>query len=110
MPKPVIFLGNSLAAVRSFPDGPRRETGFQLDRIQRGLEPDHWRAMPAIGFGVKEIRVADPAGAFRTIYVATVAGAVYVWHAFQKKTRATPAPVIATARRRYKELMREARQ
>lgn len=39
--KPVSFLGDSLDAVRSFPDRARREVGFQVDRVQRGLDPDH---------------------------------------------------------------------
>jgi predicted XRE-type DNA-binding protein len=45
--------------------------------------------MPSIGAGVREIRVRERAGAFRVIYVATFADAVYVLHAFQKKTRQT---------------------
>ena len=45
--------------------------------------------MPAIGAGVREIRVRERAGAFRVIYVVTLADVVYVLHAFQKKTRQT---------------------
>ncbi len=48
--------------------------------------------MPAIGKGVEEIRVSDDSGAYRVIYVAKRADAVYVLHAFQKKTQATPKP------------------
>ena len=73
--KPVVFLGGSVARLRAFPDGLRRDAGFQLDRVQRGLDPDDWKPMTSIGQGVREIRVRDPAGAFRVIYVATFAGA-----------------------------------
>ena len=87
--KPIAFLGGSLDDLRSFPSDARREAGYQLDRVQRGLDPDDWRSMPSIGAGVREIRVRERAGAFRVIYVATFADAVYVLHAFQKKTRQT---------------------
>src|ERR1700719_1480990 len=87
--KPIAFLGSSLDGLRGFPTDARRDSGYQLDRVQRGLDPDDWRSMPSIGAGVREIRVRERAGAFRVIYVATFADAVYVLHAFQKKTRHT---------------------
>ena len=45
--------------------------------------------MKSVGPGVREIRIRDTSGAFRVLYVATRADAVYVLHAFQKKTQAT---------------------
>jgi phage-related protein len=54
------------------------------------IGPDDWKPMPSIGAGVREIRVRDASGAFRTIYLATGIEAVYVLHCFQKKTRKTP--------------------
>jgi phage-related protein len=74
--KLVSFLGDSLDTIRSFPDGARRETGFQIDRVQRGLDPDDWKPMKTVGSGVREIRIRDAAGAFRVINIATVADAV----------------------------------
>lgn len=103
--KPVSFLGDSVAIIRSFPNGARREAGFQADRLQRGLEPDRWKPMKTIGPGVREIRVKDSTGAFRVIYIATLPDAVYVLHAFQKKTQATPKRDLELARKRYLELM-----
>ena len=82
--KPVEFLGDSLDRLRAFPQGPRRDAGFQLDRVQRGLDPDDWKPMKSVGQGVREIRVRDESGAFRAIYLATLPDAVYVLHAFQK--------------------------
>jgi phage-related protein/predicted XRE-type DNA-binding protein len=87
--RPVVFLGDSLGRLRALPQRARRDTGFQLDRVQRGLEPDDWKPMTTIGPGVKEIRVRNASGAFRVTYVASFAEAVYVLHAFQKKTRRT---------------------
>jgi phage-related protein len=106
--KPVEFLGDSLDCLRAFPDGARRDAGFQLDRVQRGLEPDDWKPMTAIGPGVREIRVRDASGAFRVIYVASFSEAVYVLHAFQKKTQRTPQRDLKLAQMRLKELKRGA--
>jgi phage-related protein len=63
--------------------------------------------MSTVGSGVREIRIRDEAGAFRVIYVATFAEAVYVLHCFQKKTQQTRKQDIELAQRRYKELTRE---
>ncbi len=63
--------------------------------------------MPDVGTGAYEIRVRDEAGAFRVIYVAKFNDAVYVLHAFQKKTRATAKTDIDLAARRYKFIAEE---
>ena len=85
----------------------RREAGFQLDHVQCGLNPDDWKPMKTIGPGVREIRIKDKVGAFRVIYVATFADAVYVLHAFQKKTQATSLQDIRLAALRFRELTEE---
>lgn len=97
------FVGSSQADLRDFPE---RKAGFQLDRVQRGLEPDDWKPMVTIGSGVREIRVKEASGAFRLIYVATFAEAVFVLHAFQKKTQRAPMRDIELATARFKELAR----
>ena len=103
--KPIAFLGGSLDDLRGFPADARREAGYQLDRVQRGLDPDDWRPMASIGAGVREIRVRERAGAFRVIYVATFADAVCVLHAFQKKTRQTAKRDVDLAASRLREQM-----
>ncbi len=107
--KPVCFLGDSLDVIRAFPEDARRDAGFQRDRIQRGLDPDDWKPMASIGAGVREIRVRDAAGQFRIIYLATVRDAVYVLHAFQKKSAATARQDLELASRRLAELIRSPR-
>lgn len=87
--KPIVFLADSLDRIREFPERVRRQTGFELRQVQHGLEPSDWKPMKSVGQGVREIRVRDSTGAFRVLYVATRADAVYVLHAFQKKTQAT---------------------
>jgi phage-related protein len=74
--------------------------------VQRGLDPDDWKPMPAVGPGVREVRVRDAAGAFRVIYTATFAEAVYVLHAFAKKTQATPKRDLDLAAARLRDLRR----
>ena len=108
--KPVSFLGNSLDAVRSFPDGARRAVGYQIERVQRGLDPDDWKPMKTVGAGVREVRVRETTGAFRVIYIATLAEAVYVLHAFQKRSRATSKRDLDLAAERFKKLIWRLRQ
>ena len=60
-----------------------------------------------MGRGVKEIRIRDEAGAFRVLYLAKFAGAVYVLHCFQKKTEKTSKSDMEIAAKRYRELLKE---
>ena len=103
------FLGDSLKCLRDFPSDARQDAGYQLDRLQRGGQPDDFKPMPSIGKGVEELRVWDEAGTFRVIYTARLADAVYVLHAFQKKTQATPKRDIEIAKARFLQLTRAAR-
>lgn len=106
-PKPLAFRGSSQDDLRAFPTAAKREAGHQLDQVQHGFEPDDWKPMPTIGSGVREIRVRDVAGAFRVIYVAKFADAVYVLHCFQKKTEKTSKLDIELASKRYRDLKME---
>lgn len=101
--KPLILLGTSRRDLRAFPDLARRLTGFQLRRVQQGLEPADWKPMPGVGPGVREIRI-HAAGAHRVFYVAARAEAVYVLHAFEKKTRTTAARDLAIGRDRFQAI------
>ncbi|MBS0542767.1 MAG: type II toxin-antitoxin system RelE/ParE family toxin [Proteobacteria bacterium] len=102
------FLGDSLKSLREFPEDARHDAGYQLDKVQRGEQPDDFKPMPSIGKGVEELRVWDDSGTYRVIYTARLADAVYVLHAFQKKTQATAKRDVELARERYTELMRGA--
>ena len=106
-PKPVEFRGNSLDALRAFPLSARRDAGHQIDQVQCGHEPDDWKPMNTVGSGVKEIRIRDAAGAFRVIYLAKFADAVYVLHCFQKKTEKTSKADLDLASKRYRDLLKE---
>ena len=104
--KPVVWLGDSLDRMRSFPDQAKRAAGHQIARVQWGAEPADWKPMPTIGLGVHELRV-HAGGAFRVIFVAKFPEAVYVLHAFQKKSSRTAHTDIDVTRRRYKALIAE---
>ena len=105
--KPIRFLGDSLKRLREFPDDARHDAGYQLDKVQRGEQPDDFKPIPAIGKGVEEIRVWDDSGTYRVIYTARLADVVVVLHAFQKKTQATPKREIDLARERWAQLHKE---
>lgn len=104
--KPIRFLGDSLKVLRQFPKNARQDAGYQLEQVQDGRAPDDFKPMPSIGKGVEEIRIWDESGTFRVIYIARLKDAVYVLHAFRKKTRSTAKTDIERAQRRYAELIR----
>ena len=104
--KPLEFLGASLRDLKAFSVPARREAGYQLDLVQDGLEPADWKPFKSAGAGVREIRIAEPDGAFRVIYVATFAEAVYVLHCFVKKTQQTELKDVRIAKKRFDDLVR----
>jgi len=105
--KPVEFRGSSLDDLRAFPDSAQHEAGHQIDLVQQGYQADDWKPMPTVGAGAQEIRIRDAAGAFRVIYVAKFADAVYILHCLRKSTQKTSKPDIDLAAKRYRELTKE---
>ncbi len=105
--KPVQFLGDSLKRIREFPDEARQDVGRQLDLVQKGMQPNDFKPMPSVGRGVEEIRLWDEAGTFRVIYTARWKEAIYVLHAFQKKTQTTSKNDVEIAMARFKLLRGE---
>lgn len=79
---------------------------YQLGFVQLGFEPEDWKPMSTIGPGVREIRIHVD-GEFRVIYIAKFEEAIYVLHAFQKKTQKTSKKDIDIAKTRLRELERE---
>ena len=101
--KPLEFVGSSLDDLRKFPAEARRAAGFELGFVQRGLDPSDWKSMNEVGGGVREIRI-HVLGEWRVLYVAKFAEAVYVLHAFQKKTQKTRKEDVELARKRYRQI------
>lgn len=102
--KPLVFLGDALEQLRAFPEPVRKEAGVQLHKLQLGLDPHDWKPMTAIGSGVREIRIRDDSGAFRVIYITKIEDAVYVLHAFQKKTQQTAKRDLDLAAARLRQI------
>ena len=102
--KPIIWIGSSREALRSFPEQVRRDIGQALYTAQQG-ETDP-AAKPLKGFGgarVMEIVDRHDTNTYRTVYTVQFAGTIYVLHAFQKKSKkgiATPQKDIELIRQR----------
>ncbi len=101
--KTLRFVGSSLDDLRNFPAEARRQAGFELYAVQRGLQPSDSKPMNDIGAGVSEIRV-HVLGEWRVLYVAKFADAVYVLHSFHKKSRKTRREDVELGRQRYRQL------
>ncbi|MFN0164101.1 MAG: type II toxin-antitoxin system RelE/ParE family toxin [Burkholderiales bacterium] len=102
--KAVEFVGSSLDDLRAFPLGARRACGYQIEKVQRGRDPDDWKPMSSVGPGARELRVRSDDGAYRVIYIASFADAVYVLHCLQKKSQKTAKSDIELARTRLRKL------
>jgi phage-related protein len=103
--KPLFWVGSSLDDLRAFPEDARRSAGFQLRRVQKGFLPDDWKSMATVGRGVYEIRI-HTALEHRVLYVARFEEAIYVLHAFEKRTHKTRQSDIVLARSRLREVLR----
>lgn len=108
--KEIRWIGSAYDDILQFPSAARREAGFQLGRIQAGLDPDDWKPFSEVGAGVREVRIRDGYGIFRVMYLAAFAEAIYVLHCFQKKTQATSKQDKEIAARRYRALVRERKE
>jgi phage-related protein len=105
--KELRWVGSSYEDLLRFPEAARRTAGFQLGKVQAGLEPDDWKPFDDVGAGTKEIRIKDKSGIFRVMYVAKFEEAIYVLHCFQKKTEATSKHDKDIAEARYRAVTRD---
>jgi phage-related protein len=102
--KPAFWVGTSRDDLNRFPVAARRRMGYELELLQRGFQPTDFKSMPAVGPGVQELRIRA-GGAFRVFYVAKFEEAIYVLHAFQKRSRRTSRADIDLGARRYREVV-----
>lgn len=103
--KQIAFEGSSLDDLREFPPTARNEAGYQLDKVQHGLEPDDFKPMPTVGKGVWELRITNEAGQFRVIYTAKLKDAIHVLHCFKKKSQKTAQKDLDISNKRLRELL-----
>jgi len=106
MMKPLRFVGSSLSDLTGFSAEARRAVGFELWQVQEGLMTSDFKPLLEVGPGAYELRV-HVAGEWRVVFVAKFAAAIYVLHAFQKKTRKTRREDIELARHRYRQIRGE---
>ncbi len=102
--KPVIWMGDSLKQVKSFPLEVRRDIGAALYDAQKGSKSPAAKPLKSLGGGIFEIVSRFETNAFRTIYVVQIGEQVYVLHAFQKKSKTgikTPKKDINLIKSRY---------
>jgi len=88
-------LGRAYDDLLAFPKDARKEAGFQLGKVQAGLEP---------------IRIRDASGIYLVMYAAKFEEAIYVLHCFQKKTQVTSKQDKAIAAARYRALVRSRKE
>ena len=101
--KPVVFMGRSRQALKHFPEWSRWQAGNEINELQHGRMPADWKTMSSVGLGVMEIRIHEP-NEYRVICVAKFVEAVYVLHAFEKKTEKTSRLDLKIARNAYAEI------
>ena len=89
----------------AFPSDARKEAGFQLGKVQAGLEPAGWKPFDDVGAGTREIRLRDASGIYRVMYVAKFEEAIYVLHCFRKKMQATSKQDKTIAAARYRAVI-----
>jgi phage-related protein len=104
--KEIYWVGSSYRDITQFPKQAKQEAGYQLYRVQNGLDPENWKPIQTVGVGVREIRISDDGNAFRIMYVAKFLERIYVLHSFQKKTQKTTQKDIDIAKVRYKAIIR----
>jgi phage-related protein len=111
-PRPLIWRGASKAMFMAFPPGVQREMGYALFLAQMGeRHPIMARTLKGFGGGaVIEVKDSFEGNAYRAVYTVRYADAVYVLHAFQKKSRrgsATPRTEINLIENRLRDLINE---
>jgi phage-related protein len=107
--KAAIFHPAAIAAIRSFPEGVRKELGKAIFDLQRGeiLSMPLSRPMPSVGPGVEELRIRDRSGIYRAFYYAKSVWGLLILHAFVKKSSATARHDLAFGKKRYQEWLHE---
>lgn len=103
--KEIRWAGSAFDDLLAFPDEARRHAGFQLSKVQAGLDPDDWKPFEAVGTGTREIRIRETGGTYRVMYIARFEEAVYVLHCFRKKTQVTSRQDKAIAAARYRAVV-----
>ena len=101
------FVGRARQELKALPRSVYAQAGRWLHLVQDGKDPPDWKPMKSVGQGVIELRLRDSTGAYRVIYVAKFAEAIYVLHSFEKKSQKTSRQNLDLAAARYRDLLRQ---
>lgn len=97
--------------MKAFPDEVRGRIGHALHQVQSGQEPESAKALKGFGGrGVLELIEDYEGNTFRAVYTVRFSEAVYVLHAFQKKSKmgiATPKHVTDLIKSRLRDAERD---
>ena len=104
--KDLAFFQAAYDTYKKFPEHIQDDGGYQLDQLQRGLEPADFKPLIRVGSGAYELRLDDETNEYRVVYVAKLDNKVWVLHAFQKKTRTTRDSDIESAKDAYDALVK----
>jgi phage-related protein len=98
--------------LKTFPSKVQDELGYALYLAQAGGNHHGAKPLHGLGSGVMEVGARDRSGAYRAVYTVSFQDAIYVVHAFHKKSKsgiATPLTEIDLVRRRLGQLRNEAK-
>ncbi len=87
LPKPVVWIATSKDDISAMPDPVKASFGHRLSEVQEGMTPLDMKPLPQFGGGVFELRERFDGNAYRVMYVVALRKAVYVLHAFMKKSK-----------------------
>ncbi|MGH9342662.1 MAG: type II toxin-antitoxin system RelE/ParE family toxin [Terriglobia bacterium] len=87
LPRPVIWVGSSKDEISALPAPVKASFGHRLRQVQDGGTPLEMKPLPQFGSGVFELRERYDKNAYRLMYVVNLKKAVYVLHAFMKKSK-----------------------
>lgn len=102
--KTIVFEGDTLMRIRSFPEAAKQRAGYEIDRVMSDQEPENWEHFNNVGQGVKGISV-QANGHFRVLYIDNLENKVHILHAYEKKSQKTRQTDIDLAKPRLKSAL-----
>jgi phage-related protein len=85
--KPIRWVGSSYDDLLELPEDVRREVGYALYVAQNGDKAENVKPLKGFGSGILEVVENYDGDTYRAVYTAKFESAVYVLHAFQKKSK-----------------------
>jgi phage-related protein len=98
----IVWEGDSLDVLRTFPEAVMQNFGFELWQLQQGERPRNYRPLSSVGSGVFELRDQDESGWYRIVYLSRIDDVIYVLHCFEKKSRQMPGKDFQRSKQRFR--------